>query len=54
MATLQSIIPDDLQRPALAGSRARGVTVCLLIDEALQFIAAPDAFASEEEVRRDP
>jgi len=43
MATLLATIPDDLQRIA----KARGVTVQLLVEQALRFIVAPEPFEDE-------
>lgn len=49
MATLHATIPDDLQRQVQAVARARGVSVHLVVEEALRCLVAPEPFASEAE-----
>jgi predicted transcriptional regulator len=49
MATLQTTIPDDLSRQLQATARARGISVHLLVEEALRCIVSPEPFASEAE-----
>ncbi|WP_156427855.1 hypothetical protein [Thiohalocapsa sp. ML1] len=47
MATLRATIPDDLQRQVQAIARARGVSLRLVVEEALRCVVAPEPFASD-------
>jgi len=53
MATLLATIPDDLQRQVQSIAKARGVTVQLLVEQALRFIVAPEPFEDEAQAEAE-
>jgi hypothetical protein len=53
MATLQTTIPDDLSRQVKATARAGGISVHLLVEEALRCIVSPEPLASEAEAFKE-
>lgn len=53
MATPYATIPDDLQRQVQSVTKARGVTVHRLVEQALRSIVAPEPFEDESQAQAE-